>query len=318
MNPASPIFFMTKINIVKQVRTTRNLEGNISRSIEYDAITIKTPYMYYHKYGDRIRRQIGDYTYYHSIDKLSYTFPRDLLNEDGYALRYKSGAISITLTKNGDYFVVNLHREYIPHDRNIAQYVKDAFEYLIYCMGVFKLPTKKTVTDYRKNKKVMVKSLPENNVATPDEFFRRIYEQRKLSCIELCFDMHLNMLPLFKLDDFTVVNTTLYSNDYKVYGSGNMKRSLLCIYDKAKEQKARKNRNLYCLLWRLEMRLHANSFTILKKKERELLDNDYEGLLEWLKPYIRRHLRKLGIDFSKLIEALPDEQWWLYNLLANL
>ena len=305
----------------KQLRRTRNREGVLCRDIEFDAITVETTRDEWKQYGKLITRNTNDNWYYHGIDKICYIFPRDYLDEKGHGCKYKNGAVTITLLKNFEYFLVCIHKEYIPQGANLKEYVRDVFKYIVYCTSVFKLPVKKTVIDYRKNGEITETEYPENNVTTPEEVFERIYSQRKLHSIELCFDMHLNLYRLFNPDEFnksSKCGNTLYSKDYRVYESKNRKLSMLCIYDKAEQLWKKKHRRIYCTLWRFELRLFTASFTIMKNNGDELLNRSYEELLETLEPHLRRHIRKLGIIFDKFLSALPDNQCWLRKLLSKL
>ena len=201
---------MLDLSNKKQVRRTRNLKGELCRDIEFDAITIETTRDEWRQYGKLMTRNTYEEWYYHAIDKICYIFPRDYLDEQGYACKYKSGAVSVTLLRNYEYFLVNIHKEYIPQGTNLREYVREVFRYMVYCTSVFKLPVRKTVIDYRKNGEITEIEFPENNVATPEEVFEKIYRAKKLHSIELCFDMHMNMRRLFNPAEFNTCGTSLY------------------------------------------------------------------------------------------------------------
>lgn len=301
----------------KQVRRTRNLKGELCRDIEFDAITIETTRNEWRQYGKLTTRNTDEEWYYHAIDKICYIFPRDYLDEQGYACKYKSGAVTVTLLRNYEYFLVNIHKEYIPQGTNLGEYVREVFRYMVYCTSVFKLPVRKTVIDYRKNGEITEFEFPENNVTTPEEVFEKIYRAKKLHSIELCFDMHMDMRKLFNPAEFNTCGTSLYSKDYRVYESKNRRPSMLCIYDKADQLREKERRLIHCTLWRFELRMFAGSLSIMKNGD-ELLNRSYEELIEILEPLLRKHIRKLGIDFKRFLDKIPDNQKWLRRLLSKL
>ncbi len=269
------------------------------------------------KYKKAIKRQTSDEHYYHGIDKLTFVYSADYL--DSYVLSksvMKKGAV--TIDRHGKYFNVQIHNEYIPINENLESFIENVFKYLVYYKNLFILPLKK-ITYNQKTGVVNVSSNPENDVKTEEEFFDRIYSMRKLKCIELCFDMHFNIRNYFDMKLFNIVKSTIYSKaDYRVYGSMNVKKSMLCIYDKRKEQKDRKHRELSCTFERFEIRLFDTSFKVIKEGNNGLLDCTYEELIVKLTPLIRKHLKKLNIDFSSFLSVLPSNQIQLRKILENL
>ena len=63
--------------------------------------------------------------------------------------------------------------------------------------------------------------------------------------------------------------------------------------------------------------MFAGSLSIMKNGD-ELLNRSYEELIEILEPLLRKHIRKLGIDFKRFLDKIPDNQKWLRRLLSKL
>ena len=306
---------MLNLHIENRRRTPKDKDGNVYREIEYKAIILETPLHEALKYSSAIKTPyVGDF-YYHSIDKLTFSLSTDYLNDDAYGTKYTGGAVVIR--KHGKYFYINLNKEYIPIDRNIKEYVEEMFSFLAFNINLFQLPIKKTVTDHEDGL-VTETEFPENNVTTAEDFLRRILKETKLKCIELCFDMHLRIREFINKNDFRNYKGTLYSiKDYKVYESKNIKKSLICIYDKTKQLEDVKNRKILSHIERFEIRLFDTSYTIMKKHSMELLDHTYEELVDILLPHIVKHMKKLDIDFTRLLERLPNNQKILRRILET-
>ena len=84
-----------------------------------------------------------------AIDKLSFTFDRDYLNEASRKTNYGFATVVV----HGSYFTVHLHREYIPTNEPCLElFVKRAFRYLILGTALFKLPTHKEETNVKTGK----------------------------------------------------------------------------------------------------------------------------------------------------------------------
>lgn len=258
------------------------------------------------------RQSVNDF-FYHGIDKISFTFSRKFLNEENYKYQYKNGAISVI--RHSTSFTVAINREYIPINENLSSFIRNCFKAIV-DTGIFQIPTKIATIDLT-TAEYKEENFPENKIETEEEFFERIYAMKKLQCIELCFDMHISIRKLLDHKEFTDIEGTLYSTDYKVYESGNRKRSMICIYDKAIEQTERKNRAVYCTLERFELRLFASSFSIMNTAVEKLFNCNYEELVMKLLPWIKKHLSKQNHDFSKLVKALPKEQKLLKLILEN-
>ena len=89
--------------------------------------------------------------YDQAIDKISFTFHRDFLNEDckWWCLNLEF----VTVTVHGEYFTVHFHREYInPYVQSILNELQKMFRYLILCTPLFKLPITKRTTEGNSNK----------------------------------------------------------------------------------------------------------------------------------------------------------------------
>lgn len=307
---------MIKYFNYKKVATWDDGKRVTHREYEIEACKIETDFEVYKEYSKLIERQTGNEHYYHAIDKLSFSFSIDYLNKNWHSYVYKNGLFSLNI--HGNYFTLHIHKEYLPIDKNIEDSIKNIFKYIVYCKNVFILPLKKTSYDYISGE-VREYLYPDNKVDTEEEFLEKIYSKRILKCIELCFDMHLNTREFLDISEFISLKDTLYSKDYTVYSSRNIKKSLLCIYDKAKELREKKNRNIDCMLWRFEIRLYNTSFSVMKKNGgRDLLNCTYEELVMKLLPHIRKHIKKQEICFNRLLEVLPDNQYLLRMILENL
>ena len=306
---------MLNLHIENRRRTPKDKDGNVYREIGYKAVILETSLQETLKHSSVIKTpSVGDF-YYHSIDKLTFSLSTDYLNDDSYGTKYTGGAVVIR--KYGSYFCINLNKEYIPIDRSIKEYVEDMFRFLAFNINLFQLPIKKTVMDY-KNGLVTETEFPENKVTTAENFLKRILEETKLKCIELCFDMHLRIREFVNRNDFRNYKGTLYSiKDYKVYESKNIKKSLICIYDKTKQLEDVKHRKILSHIERFEIRLFDTSYTIMKKHSMELLDHTYEELVDILLPHIVKHMKKLGLDFTRLLERLSDNQKILQKILKT-
>lgn len=248
-----------------------------------------------------------------AIDKLSFTFDRDYLNEASRKTNYGFATVVV----HGSYFTVHLHREYIPtNELCLELFVKRAFRYLILGTALFKLPTHKEETNV-KTGEITIKEFPENEVTTASEFFTRIYSQKRLKCMELCFDIHKKLANYLRREDFYLEKeTTFYSKDFKYYISSNKHKSFLCIYDKAKQLIEQKHQNIMCTLYRVEFRLYSESFTIVKKNRgKDLLSLSYSEVLTTVAQYIHRRIKKLKMNVDALSYAIQDSHPALYMLL---
>ena len=253
-----------------------------------------------------------------SIDKISFTFHRDFLNEDCNWWCLNLGFATVKV--HGEYFTIHFHREYInPYVQNISDHLWMMFRYLILCTPLFKLPITKRTTSGHSDKVLEEKEFKGNHITNTEEFFSLIYKQRRLKCIELCFDVRKHLTNYLVWNEFNLYKGTLYSKDYKEYASGCKRWSAISIYDKAKEQRERKHKNINCTLYRFEIRLRSERFIIMKKNRgHKLLNQDYEGLLEDLMPCILKQIRKLGITVDMLKEALPKSQKTLRKILNSI
>ena len=66
---------------------------------------------------------------------------------------------------------------------------------------------------------------------------------------------------------------------------------------------------------RFEIRLFDTSYTIMKDHADMLLSHTYEELVDILMPHIVKHMKRLGIDFTRLLNALPENQRILRRIL---
>ena len=256
--------------------------------------------------------------YDQAIDKISFTFHRDFLNEDckWWCLNLEF----VTVTVHGEYFTVHFHREYInPYVQSILNELQKMFRYLILCTPLFKLPITKRTTEGNSNKVLEEKEFEENHIKTADEFFSKIYKQKRLKCIELCFDVQKILTNYVVKKEYNPFRGTLYSKDYKIYASGCKRRSVISVYNKEKQLKEVKHKNIQGTLYRFEIRLRSERLIVMKKDRGEkLLNQSYGDLLEDVLPCILKQIRKLGITVNMLKEALPESQKTLRSILANI
>ena len=258
------------------------------------------------------------------IDKLTFSFHRDFLNEypdlmmrqkRGFEISYLGKAVTVNINKSK--FDVHLHREYIHLSTVLSKYVEKVFRYLILCTNLFKLPLHKKITD-KETEKIKEIDYPQfKNITTEEEYFQAIYSQRKLTCIELYFDFYgIDMKPYLPRKLRNIVgDTSVYSDDYRKYKNGIERRSMMVLYDKTCEQKDRKNRSIKPTIRRFEIRLYPYSFSCMKgTKGLELMDHTYSGLLDVLSKPIKSHIKRRRMNFCNFIEHLPKG----YEKLANL
>ena len=264
-----------------------------------------------------------------TVDKISFRYPREYLSEtyicdengcthrnpERYKRSYLGGAVTIRLY--AQWFWVHIHREFIPLDMKLNDYIESIFRYLVFCTTLFKIPLRKTQAYINKPPYKTEKYPTNTQISTQEEYFDHIYSLRSLACIELCFEFS------FKISDylpkgyfFIYKKTTYYSQDYRIRKNGTIVPSMMALYDKVKEQKERKNKHLSNKCWeRFEIRLYPISFSCMKgERGLVLLDNDYRSLVVILTKHIKSHIRRLQIDFSEFIKHLPEE----YDMLRNL
>lgn len=277
----------------------------LTKDIEFDALFVEPASDESLAYKDCFRRQ-PESELPRGIDKLTFILDRDYCNEDSLH-RYKGGAV--TLRTHGSKMYVDLHREYIPHGENLLDHCNNAMRYLLGA-GAFKIPLKKTVYCYDDTGEQVDKSTMQfdtNHCKAIDPFTDYIKSQLRLSCIELFFDYRLPIRSYLDRKQFVEEQGTLYSPDYKVYPCGNRRKSLLCIYDKAKQLECKKHLTIYSRkLERVEFRLYRKYFESLMGDWRELLDTPYLGLLAKCIPAICKKCKGMDIDFSGLCSHLHD------------
>ena len=263
-----------------------------------------------------------------SIDKLTFKYHRDFLNEgdipeeleklkNGLKVTFLKGAV--TIRAYGEWFWIDLHREYMPLDKPLSEYVETVLRYLILCTKLFKLPIHKETEEYEGGT-IKEKDYSEfSNITTDEEYFQSIYDQRQLDCIELCFDFHgFRMMPyLPKEFRFNIEKNTYYLNDYRKYRNGSKHRSMITLYDKRKQQEDKKPRHVRGIWERFEIRLYPYSFSCMKgDKGLELLNHTYEELLDIVSKPIKSHIKRYGMDFTEFREHLPEGYERLYMLLS--
>ena len=259
------------------------------------------------------------------IDKLTFSFHRDFLNEYpdlmmkqkcGFEIKFLRGAVTVNIYKRK--FDIHLHREYIPLHTVLSSYIENVFRYLILCTNLFKLPLHKTITDIETENVKEIDYPQFKNVTTEEEYFQAIYSQRKLTCIELYFDFHgVDMKPYLprKFRNF-VGDISVYTDDYRKYKNGIERRSMMVFYDKEEEQWDRKHRVLMRSCKRFEIRLYPYSYSCMKgTKGLELMDHTYDGLLNVLSKPIKSHIKKRRMNFRNFIEHLPKGYERLIDLL---
>lgn len=314
---------MAKVVLQTMEYNRYNLNKQVLGKVEFKAYTVWAGKKATETVPLEIERQPNDVIKFNAIDKISFTCHRDYLNEISDYKKYTGGLFSIST--HGEYFTVHIHREYIPLDMNLSAFVHKVFKKIILETEIFKVPVEKTEKPSQK------KTFYKGNVCnSPLEFYNIIFNQLRLKCIELCFDMHSRIMNYVNGENFFNHFGTLYSKDYKVYKvhphkckglliNGSKRYSIICIYDKAKEQRERKKKEMKEELYRFEIRLRSERFSILKKERgSELLDNDYPSLLKVLMPVIVKHFKKLNIDVSVLKASLPRTQKMLFEILNSL
>ena len=314
---------MRKIILQSMSYNRYNINKQVIGKVEFKAYTVWAGKKAAETVALEIERQPNDAIKFNAIDKISFTCHRDYLNEISDYKTHKRGAFSITT--HGEYFTIHIHREYIPLNMNLSAFVHKVFKQIILGTEIFKVPVEKTEKPSQKKK------FYKGNVCnSPSEFYNIIFKQLRLKCIELCFDMHSRIMNYVNGDNFFNHCGTLYSKDYKVYQvrphkckellvDGSKTHSIICIYDKAKEQRERKKKEMKDELYRFEIRLRSERFSILKKERgSELLDNDYPSLLKALMPVIVKHFKKLNIDVSVLKASLPRTQKILFEILNSI
>jgi hypothetical protein len=124
--------------------------------------------------------------------------------------------------------------------------------------------------------------------------------------MEIFFDFKESISGLLDVNQFNTFETTLYSKDYKYYqGNGSKRQSLLCIYKKADQLRDVKNVKFCDIDTRVEVRLQKQNFQRLLNSL-DILDGNFEEILSTLKKHLIKRLKKLKIDFRKLIRYLDD------------
>ena len=143
-----------------------------------------------------------------TVDKISFRYPREYLSEtyicdengcthrnpERYKRSYLGGAVTIRLY--AQWFWVHIHREFIPLDMKLNDYIESIFRYLVFCTTLFKIPLSKTQAYINKPPYKTEKYPTNTQINTQEEYFDHIYSLRSLACIELCFEFS------FKISDY--------------------------------------------------------------------------------------------------------------------
>lgn len=225
----------------KYIEYSRDFEDVHKKDIEFTALLIDLEQEERLQYWDwferqRIPRRSS------GIDQLLFTIHRDYWNEG--ASHYHNGAISIRV--HGDWLSIGLHREYMPHEDNLLEYVRKAIWYLM-ANNTFKLPLHKITYGYSPQGEVTMEShedYPYDSVATPEQFADCIVHNMKLQQVDGIWE-------------------------------------------------------------RFEFKLCANRYSILRDWN-SLLDGNYLHVLARCTPTVRRHCKKLGIDFGGVCGHLAE------------
>ena len=309
----------------------KDRKKQVVKTVSFEYLTLSPDMELAKSFCSAIKKQGNLDMWTRTIDKISFRYPRDYLNEshicdengcihgnpDRYKRSYLSGAVTIRVY--AQWFWVHIHREFIPLDVKLSDYIESIFKYLIFCTTLFKIPLMRTQAYINKPPYEITRYDLNSNIQTKEEYFEHIYSLKSLACIELCFEFSFRISEYLPKEYFFLYKGTYYSLDYRRRKNGTIVPSMMTLYDKAKEQKERKHKYRYLLhkYWeRFEIRLYPISFSCMKgERGIALLNNDYGGLVKVLTRYIRCHIHRLKIDFSEFLENLPEEHDILRNLL---
>ena len=307
----------------------KNKDRQVEKTVSFEYLALLPDTEFEKSFEKALKRQMDLDIWTGTVDKISFRFPRDYLSENqicdengcihGTSEKYRNSYLggAVTIWAYAQWFWVHIHREFIPLDMKLNDYIESIFRYLVFCTTLFKIPLSKTQA-YINEPPYKTEMYPANTqISTKEEYFNHIYSLRSLACIELCFEFSFKMSEyLPKKNLFRYKTTTLYSEDYRKRENGTVVHSMTTLYDKVKQLKEKKNKRVSNKCWeRFEIRLYPISFSCMKgDRGLALLENDYRGLVEILKKHINSHIRRLKIDFSEFIKHIPEE----YDILRNL
>jgi hypothetical protein len=238
------------------------------------------------------------------LDKIELTLDRVFVNEHCYLFKsLKNG--NVTLRSHAQYFFIIIHRECINLKENLLGQVRDIIRQLMN-EGLFKNPQYKIISDYSTGEILSEKDYSGNDIRNGEDLLTLIMSNLSLNCIEWFCDIHRKggVSDLFNLNQFNVLDSTLYSMDYKYYKSNcSRKNSLLCIYDKSAQLKKVKNLSMNDETTRMELRLNKKSFHRTMFKSLTILNGNYDDFTMKIQKHLVRKVKKLNISFGKFISS---------------
>lgn len=297
-----------------------------ARFIEYEEGEIK------HEYFEFFHKQPEE-ALWEGIDVVEVSLPRDYVNESRLKeYTPKSGAISVHMTSTT--MQIELHREYIDHNSDIWEQVNNGVRFL-FEMQFFKLPLKKTRTErktpYEREgiNTELIAMMPtyypvvseytfdeEERLDSCEEFWKLILAKMKISRLELFFDFTFPIIEMVSRKQYYQYGDSWYSKEYtNSKAMRKDKKSLLCIYDKKRQLKEAKHKEIEePIRMRFEIRLYRGTDSKILGDE-NLLRRNYEDLVKELTHVIIMKFKRIELVFKKTqIKKLPKENHLKYIL----
>ena len=260
------------------------------------------------------------------IDKITFTIPLDYIVSDFPFQQYSGGLCS--LRKTGRYLSIDVHGEYLFLKSDIKSQIFDVLYYLAFTLRLFRQPILRSSFSenmlFKVQGSVKERRFYFKNDMSEEEFIEMIYRNLNVKCIEFYTDSTNGFIRY--LDRYAFYSSprflTLYSIDAKRYKDSQKLRmnSVLCFYDKKRQVKEVKNQAIpFEKLDRCEIRVHYGQFLIMKDKEK-LLNNDYIGLVETIRPYVIKRLERYGynaLTFDNMFRDVPPNAYALNLLLPH-
>ncbi|MCF7944339.1 MAG: hypothetical protein K9L24_03445 [Spirochaetia bacterium] len=243
------------------------------------------------------------------IDKISLCLSLDFLNE-GAGAKYSNGAFSTR--RNGRYFFIDVHGEYINPEVNILKQVEEIV-YFLMRKNWFKIPIEKIEFSCPDGEYLNCDSY-DFVVENETDFVQIIMDNIKLSTLEIKHDLSIPVFKYLDEKEFTVVgDTTYYSKDYTYsQKSKKRKKSFLCIYDKSRQVREVKKQTIDDEITRIEFRLFG--YYLKKVGGIAILDGLFQDVYNSVKPVIVKKLKRLKINFQCLYRVINNGD--LKNILT--